>query len=75
MPRTHFTWSIEGPRGLCSECNGETALVIADGEWKVDYESPLCDSLGGYAEIREEITGHYCPNCRKLVSLSLNTMD
>lgn len=71
--RTHFTWSVEAPGNRCPTCSTETVLVISDCEWKVDYENPRAEELGGSVEIHEEITGHYCPDCQKLVSLSLNT--
>lgn len=81
MVRTHFTWSIEHPRGECPFCGDKTVLIIAPGLWDVDEESTIetvgedryDNELIDGVTVHEELTGHYCPKCDKLVSLSLNT--
>lgn len=78
---THFTWSVERDSAKCPFCNDATVLVCAGAEWGVDEESAIEvfgegeyeDSLQYGVSISEEITGHYCKACCKLVSLSLNT--
>lgn len=72
----HLTWSAESPRGKCPHCNSTTLLAIAPRCWDID-----CDSAAAagreYAfyegvEIDAEITGHWCDECRLLVSVSVN---
>lgn len=65
MNGTHITWSVENA-GHCPTCGSETVLVIAPASWQIDGEDEI-------AEICDEISGHYCKACSKLVSLSLNT--
>jgi len=79
--RTHFTWSIEHPTGECPFCGDKTVLVVAPGLWDADgeaaieavgekrYESEFRDGI----TVEDELTGHFCGSCQKLVSLSLNT--
>jgi ribosomal protein S27AE len=81
--RTHFTWSVEHPRGECPFCGDKTMLLVAPGFWDADEEAAI-EAIGeqrfeeeykydGVA-IHDELTGHYCGKCEKLVSLSLNTL-
>ena len=79
--RTHLTWSIEHPTGECPFCGDKTVLVIASSLWTADeeaaieavgherYENELRDGVS----VEDELTGHFCQSCSKLVSLSLNT--
>lgn len=69
MKDTHITWSIENS-DRCPVCAGPTVLVTAPSGWVVDGQD---EEEGEMAEVVEEITGHYCRECRRLVSLSLNT--
>lgn len=66
--KTHFTWSIEN-NDRCPTCKRKTILITAPGAWTpADYKN-----LPDYIEVDEEISGHFCMECRQLVSLSLNT--
>jgi hypothetical protein len=58
----------------CGKCKTKLMLVISPGDWDVDDEAfksgenkpddcPDEVSIG-------EVTGHYCPNCQALTSLS-----
>lgn len=64
--QTHLTWSIE-KRELCPFCGGATKLITAD-LWHIDEEDG-----GDSVELHEEVTGHYCAPCHRLVALTLNT--
>lgn len=68
--RTHLTWSIE-QNDRCPHCGGGTVLVCAPLEWTIDAENRTEDSY--FVDVNDEISGHYCRACSKLVSLSLNT--
>jgi Zn ribbon nucleic-acid-binding protein len=65
MEKTHLTWSIERG-GKCPTCNGATRLVIAPRHWRDADEDEE-------HELYDEVSGHFCPSCHTLVSLSLNT--
>ncbi len=77
--RTHFTWSIETPGGKCPMCDGKTVLVTFPGNVEPhegDDNAEAFAAAGGgddWIELHEEVSGHFCPACHKLVSLSLNT--
>ena len=82
IPRTHLTWSIEHPRGECPFCGDKTVLLIAPGLWDAHEEAAI-EKVGEerfQAEfsdglmVHDEISGHYCGTCEKLVSLSMNTI-
>lgn len=69
---SHITWSIETPVGCCPRCGTATILCCPDTEWgEVD---PPRDG-DGYQFVGDEVSGHVCPNCATLCSLSLNTAD
>jgi hypothetical protein len=79
--RTHFTWSIEHPTGECPFCGGKTVLVVASSFWEPDYEATV-EAVGQErydnefrdgVTVNDELSGHFCSECSKLVSLSLNT--
>lgn len=71
---THITWSIETPDGRCPECNGKTVLITFFSECEVhDDNKEEVAALDGSVMIAEELSGHYCGECHKLTSLSLNT--
>lgn len=67
MPRenTHITWSIERG-GKCPHCGSETRLVLAPHLWR-DVDDPENE-----IKVVDEVSGHYCPTCQLLVSLSFN---
>lgn len=73
---THFTWSIE-QADSCPNCKGETLLLVAFGQMSIaegdanTFQNKHYEEEGS-VEIDEEISGHWCPECRKLVSLSFN---
>jgi len=76
-PRVHLTWSVEHPMGTCQHCNGKTVLAIAPSAWDVDSESAQADGFDENefvdgVETDAEVTGHWCPGCRSLVSVSVN---
>ena len=73
--RTHLTWSEE-KNGKCPSCRCLTVLVTAPASWNIHEDGrEQCGKteLPDYAEIAEEISGHWCPKCQRLTSLSLNT--
>lgn len=60
----------------CNECNSKVMLVSSCGEWQVDEE---CYKSGEDTpeDVSDmvfvgEITGHWCPICEMLVSISYN---
>lgn len=60
----------------CSKCNSKTILVATSGQWDVDAE-PFKDGEETSKDTPEEVfvgevSGHYCPKCEMLVSLSYN---
>jgi hypothetical protein len=75
----HITWSIEkGDR--CPGCEGETVLLVAISEMRIAEgdEDTFQDKFyqnnpDGFVEVPEEISGHFCPGCQRLVSLSMNS--
>lgn len=79
---THFTWSVEVGESKCPECNGKTVLVCAPERWSPDAASAARFHGGDEDEgdemvlegvmINEELSGHYCPTCQKLCSVSFN---
>lgn len=83
MSVNHITWSIEKGDGLCPVCGEKTVLVIAGNTWDVDSEpygdeddkNVVGDRFIDGVEVGDdaEVTGHWCPTCNKLCSLSLNT--
>jgi hypothetical protein len=74
----HTTWSME-TNGECPNCAIPTVLVVASawfaGSEQPEYEKATGDKTvaGEYVSVDEEVTGHWCPKCQRLVSLSLNT--
>lgn len=70
--QTHVTWSIERD-GRCPSCRVVTILVSAPSLWSVPDQERTPKPLPDVADVHEEITGHWCPKCERLVSLSLNT--
>jgi len=70
MSKTHITWSTEEHEGKCPECETATVLVVALAVWKLYDEEGECDDT---VTVNEEVSGHWCPECERLVSLSLNT--
>lgn len=80
--RTHVTWSIETPDGKCPFCRTETLFVVCRGCWEtvedqVDHAgNPILipPAFRDGVEVHDEVSGHWCGKCEKLVSLSLNTI-
>ncbi len=72
--RNHLTWSVETPGGKCPKCNTKTILIIAPLNWNIDDDGDNIDNDGD-VEVRDEVTGHFCPQCERLRSLSLNTLE
>lgn len=75
--RTHVTWSID-EANRCPSCGEKTALIIAPPYWRTDSEAfesgeRAPKNFPEEVEVHDEITGHYCMECERLVSLSLNT--
>lgn len=66
--KTHLTWSIE-QAGKCPTCGGEPLLVCPSSSWTEleTGEEEVIDVSGN------EVSGHFCTTCNKLISLSLNT--
>ena len=71
--RTHPTWSLEYGDGKCPRCASATVLVTPFSSWNVDCED-LSDDVDDCVEVHDEVSGHYCTKCERLVSLSLNTL-
>lgn len=65
--RTHLNWSLETVDGECPVCNAKTVLVIAQARWDNS------DDDDEYVQVEDELTGHYCRECQRLVALALNT--
>lgn len=63
---------METHDGRCPKCGSETILVTAPLVWGVDEDNPKNDEDGA-VEVYDEVSGHFCPKCRRLRSLSLNT--
>jgi wobble nucleotide-excising tRNase len=68
---THITWSVEN-NGKCPTCDSETILVVAPEGWQAHFDERHTDQDDDWAEVVDEVSGHYCRTCRRLVSLSLN---
>lgn len=66
--RNHLTWSVEEPDGKCGTCGEKTILLISPGWW-------TRDGKGEDFQVSDEVSGHYCRNCERLRSLSLNTQQ
>lgn len=66
MTKTYLHWSREREPYRCPICNDTTVLLIVPNIWHdVDFSDQEY-------EIAEEITGHYCQTCRRLISLTIN---
>lgn len=55
-------------------------LIVAPAQWYADSEQPEYEEATGdteiageYMSVDEEITGHWCPKCCRLLSLTLNS--
>lgn len=76
IKRTHLTWSAENNE-KCPSCRCLTVLVTPMASWNIHEdgyrEQGGKAELPDYAEVGEEISGHWCPKCQRLTSLSLNT--
>lgn len=60
----------------CRRCDSKTMLVSASGYWAVDEECYKSgeDTPEGTPDsvFVGEVSGHWCPSCRHLVSISYN---
>ncbi len=70
--KTHITWNIETKPGKCPDCETETLLALPSRDWRID--DPPEDEESDIT-VDEEVSGHFCPKCRRLTSLSLNTKE
>jgi hypothetical protein len=74
--RTHLTWSVEKD-GKCPKCRSLTVLITAQGHRTIHEdgyrEQGGKRELPDYASVDEEVSGHWCPKCQRITSLSLNT--
>lgn len=58
----------------CSTCKSKTILVMPHSEWIVDeepYKAGEQIELDSEIEVYE-VTGHWCPKCELLISLTYN---
>jgi hypothetical protein len=79
--KTHLTLTLnEGPGeagySICDTCGSRTLLVYPTSYWNVDSEpyksgEPDVEDPAD-VEIDAEVSGHFCPTCRRLTSLSVN---
>ncbi len=53
----------------CSACDSETVLVTAR-DWKTHPGGG--DTPDEFVEVSDEVSGHYCPRCRRLTALWVN---
>ena len=67
-----LTWNEHAKRGECPGCDGVTVLVVAPITWEVDEESVLAGEYPDGIEVNAEVTGHWCDECQRLVSISVN---
>ncbi len=73
----HFTVRLgehcNGDSNQCNACGTKTILVSAPAyEWDIDSEEECYEELGYEVQVDAKVTGHYCPECRVLTSLSFN---
>ncbi len=74
MARIHLHLSHgETHDGKCATCGTETLLVSMRG-FHVDCDAEH-ELAGDVVETNDEITGHYCPACQVLTSLSFNQLQ
>ncbi len=66
----HLTWSEERKDGVCPFCGARLVLLVAPPQW---VNANLMDGSDPMYGLDEEVSGHYCPECCRLLSLSLNT--
>jgi len=68
----HLTISDELAGGECPDCKTQT-LLVTTGLWDVDEDS---DPDWNYPDGLNltEVSGHYCPQCESLKSLSINVI-
>lgn len=69
---SHLNWSIE-KAGKCPDCGAKPILIVAFGHMRIVDEDDQSRLDSETIEVDEEISGHLCIACSKLVSLSLNT--
>lgn len=73
----HFTVRLgehcNGDFNQCNSCGTKTILVSAPcNEWGIYSEEERYEELGYEVSVSAEVTGHYCPECCVLTSLSFN---
>jgi Zn finger protein HypA/HybF involved in hydrogenase expression len=75
---SRFGERTDGGKSVCNTCNSRTFLIIAGSDWDIDREGfeesghNPADASDHCVMVREEITGHFCPQCEKITSLSFN---
>lgn len=65
----HVTWTQETHDGRCGVCGSAVVLVLASPDWSADQNS---NQYEDGIDIQAEVSGHWCPECDCLTSLSLN---
>jgi hypothetical protein len=73
MPRfasIQLTWSVGTEEGTCPKCDARTVLVVAPDMWRMVDEDAGADPG---VSIYDEVSGHACPKCNRLISLSFNS--
>lgn len=76
----HFTSTFgerdDGKYHRCNKCDSKTMLISAPTHWDVDQEPFANGEIeaveDGYVEVTDEVSAHYCPECRHITSLSFN---
>jgi hypothetical protein len=64
----------------CNACKTKTMLISSPMNWSVDEEPYRADErieteVGDNVDIPAEVTGHFCPDCNKITSFSVNQGD
>ena len=70
----HLLYSREH-RGKCPRCEGDVALLTTSPVFDCDEESPFAEQLSDGVETGLEITCHWCPECRIVTSLAVNSEE
>lgn len=76
-----FSERPDGDCSRCTTCGGKTMLISPFSEWKVDSEpfqteetvDEIEEELPETVEVVDEITAHWCDDCRKITSLSFSS--
>ena len=76
MPVRHITVCNE-KNEACGDCGGPVILIVAPHVWEIADPENAAKVVGesdsiDCVEVSEELSGHYCPKCERLCSLSFN---